>query len=716
MRSSIAYSSTTDVRKGHASFLSGRKANTAFFSQIQPKLAIGQPGDKYEVEADAMADSVVQKLQRKENNAPPFFKKVSNTIQPKCNVCTEEVVQRKEIEEDIEDTTLEQDLRSSKGTGTALSSDTRSNMETAFDTDFSKVRIHTGSNAVQMSQNLNAQAFTHGSDVYFNHGKYNPNTNAGQHLLAHELTHVVQQKGLHRKMIQRDCVPIERPGGIQEMYCPPSERSTREGEEDHSIEVNSDSFTPIAERPSFSRIRLPDYTLTQEKTLANKRVDLANIGTTLFSIPTEIGVVININGNLEIHLACSGSIQPIRLTNIIIGKSREQREDLSMRQLIRSEALSRESNVTLDTYREVSNDLGQYIGNADMHFGAHLSGSLAARATLEAEATFAELFGIASASGGIETNARVDFRPRGTARFEFGIDDGGFELNKHFTFSNESRLSINVGANLNASFLGWEFLHETIPLLNTNYEHTIQLGSNANVLAQSGRSVPGVDLDLSNAPTQFSGIMNVVNELTSDEVAATGGGGNGDGSLRMPRHIRLSHSDERGQSFDTQLGNRMLSKRGNIPHSSFDDFRGSNVAVFKYYILPSNATDSEQSSRISEGYESRVNISRGLHSEFRLLGVLEELQRNAGPNTVLYLEQVFSERCPCARCRRAIIGRRESEALVRTKHADIFYIVPYSGSWIQRNRNLMRQYGLTPPSTASLNESQRGLGSRPDPD
>jgi len=289
-------------------------------------------------------------------------------------------------------------------------------------------------------------------------------------------------------------------------------------------------------------------------------------------------------------------------------------------------------------------------------------------------------------------------------------------MDKHFTFSNDSQLSIDVNANLNASFLGWEFLHQTIPLLTANYEHTIQLGSNANVLSQGGRSVPGVDLDLSDAPAQFSGIMNIIDDLTSGEVAATGGGGNGESSLRMPRHVRFSHSDERGHSFDSQLGNRLLSKRASIPHSSFDDFRGSNVAVFKYYILPSDATDSEQSSRIAEGYESRVNISRGLHSEFRLLGVLEEIQRNAGPNTVLYLEQVFSERCPCASCRGAIIGRRESEALVRTKHADIFYIVPYTGSWIQRNRNLMTQYGLTPPSRTSLNQSHRGLGSRPDPD
>ena len=59
--------------------------------------------------------------------------------------------------------------------------------------DFSNVRIHDDSNAAQMSKDLNAQAFTHGNDIYFNSGKYDTSSSAGQHLLAHELTHTVQQ-------------------------------------------------------------------------------------------------------------------------------------------------------------------------------------------------------------------------------------------------------------------------------------------------------------------------------------------------------------------------------------------------------------------------------------------------------------------------------------------------------------------------------------------
>jgi hypothetical protein len=63
----------------------------------------------------------------------------------------------------------------------------------SFGADFSKVNIHTGSDAVEMTTQLGAHAFTHGSDIYFNQGQYAPESTSGKHLLAHELTHTVQQ-------------------------------------------------------------------------------------------------------------------------------------------------------------------------------------------------------------------------------------------------------------------------------------------------------------------------------------------------------------------------------------------------------------------------------------------------------------------------------------------------------------------------------------------
>ena len=68
-------------------------------------------------------------------------------------------------------------------------------MERNFDVDFSNVRVHKDSNAVQMTRELNAQAFTYGRDIYFGAGRYNPRSSSGKRLLAHELTHVLQQNG-----------------------------------------------------------------------------------------------------------------------------------------------------------------------------------------------------------------------------------------------------------------------------------------------------------------------------------------------------------------------------------------------------------------------------------------------------------------------------------------------------------------------------------------
>jgi hypothetical protein len=214
---------------------------------IQTKLTIGQPGDRYEQEADAMADMVVQRLSNPESRQTKPATSLANTVtplvQPKCAACEEveqiqkkeddevrlengvqlkplfesdepppeEEIQRKcaecEAEEKLQKKgeadssknagmpSLESRLSSSKGSGSPLPEETRAQMESSFGADFGNVRIHTGSSAVQMSKELHAQAFTHGSDIYFNSGEYSPESTNGKHLLTHELTHTVQQGG-----------------------------------------------------------------------------------------------------------------------------------------------------------------------------------------------------------------------------------------------------------------------------------------------------------------------------------------------------------------------------------------------------------------------------------------------------------------------------------------------------------------------------------------
>jgi hypothetical protein len=139
-------------------------------------------------------------------------------VQRKCSHCDEEEkIQKKELGESITPLIQKSSLQSSseaeapnhienqiittRGCGRNIDEETRDFMENRFGVDFSGVRIHTDSQAALMSQELNAKAFTVGNDIYFNQGYFNPNTYSGKHLLAHELTHTIQQGGSNVKRL-----------------------------------------------------------------------------------------------------------------------------------------------------------------------------------------------------------------------------------------------------------------------------------------------------------------------------------------------------------------------------------------------------------------------------------------------------------------------------------------------------------------------------------
>ncbi len=97
---------------------------------------------------------------------------------------------------------IENRLVNEKGKGQKMDRQTSRFMENSFGSDFNHVNIHTDTKAAQMSKELGAQAFTHGNDIYFNKGRYNPTSKDGKHLLAHELTHTIQQTGKIAKQLQ----------------------------------------------------------------------------------------------------------------------------------------------------------------------------------------------------------------------------------------------------------------------------------------------------------------------------------------------------------------------------------------------------------------------------------------------------------------------------------------------------------------------------------
>lgn len=123
-----------------------------------PKLTVSRPGDIYEQEADRAADEVMR-LRKPEQE---------------CLGCGEKIPGQ-------------------GSSGHALPASVRGFFETRFGHDFSKVRVYSDNNAAEMASGLHARAFTVGNDIYFGSREYAPGTSTGDKLLAHELTHTIQQ-------------------------------------------------------------------------------------------------------------------------------------------------------------------------------------------------------------------------------------------------------------------------------------------------------------------------------------------------------------------------------------------------------------------------------------------------------------------------------------------------------------------------------------------
>jgi hypothetical protein len=180
--------------------------NRAVSQLIQAKLKVGKPNDTYEQEADRVADTVMRlsepTIQRQEEE------KKEETVQTKPIAPITPLIQRQATEEKKEETAqakgvadtpevtphLETRIQTMRGSGQPLPEATRTFFESRFGYDLGGVRVHTDSQADEASRSLNAQAFTIGQNVFFAGGRYEPQTNQGKWLLAHELTHTLQQQ------------------------------------------------------------------------------------------------------------------------------------------------------------------------------------------------------------------------------------------------------------------------------------------------------------------------------------------------------------------------------------------------------------------------------------------------------------------------------------------------------------------------------------------
>ena len=187
------------------------KSNTPFF---QAKLTVNEPGDEYEQEADAVADKVMRMAAPAtiSPSNPPDENKNKIQLKPipfsqifrKCADCEEEEkVHRKESTGGGGQTAppIVNEVISSNGK--SLDGNTQQFMESRMGHDFSHVQVHTDGKAAESAASVNALAYTSGNHVVFGSGQYQPNTEGGKRLLAHELVHVGQQEG-EGKSIQRE--------------------------------------------------------------------------------------------------------------------------------------------------------------------------------------------------------------------------------------------------------------------------------------------------------------------------------------------------------------------------------------------------------------------------------------------------------------------------------------------------------------------------------
>ncbi|WP_223265319.1 eCIS core domain-containing protein [Nostoc sp. 'Peltigera membranacea cyanobiont' 210A] len=212
----------------------------------QTKLTVNQPGDVYEQEADKVAQQVMQTMSEpvsKQSVQREALPEEEEELQMKSLADTNISLQREALPEEEEEelqmksladnnislqrealpeeeeelqmksladtnislqrqgggvaatSNLETSIQQERGSGQPLSDDIRQPMEQAFGTDFSSVKIHTDNRSDQLNQSIQARAFTTGQDIFFRQGEYAPESHGGKELLAHELTHVVQQNG-----------------------------------------------------------------------------------------------------------------------------------------------------------------------------------------------------------------------------------------------------------------------------------------------------------------------------------------------------------------------------------------------------------------------------------------------------------------------------------------------------------------------------------------
>lgn len=166
-------------------------------------LEVSMPGDASEVEADRVADEVM----RMADGATPAQAGQPAERAVLHRSCASRAATKNRAAKNVTGDLSSLVARGTSGGGRALDRNTRAFMERRFGRDFGDVRVHTDATAAESAGALNAHAYTLGNNIIFSAGRYQPQTQQGRRLVAHELAHVLQQHQGSRaaRLIQRDC-------------------------------------------------------------------------------------------------------------------------------------------------------------------------------------------------------------------------------------------------------------------------------------------------------------------------------------------------------------------------------------------------------------------------------------------------------------------------------------------------------------------------------
>lgn len=222
---------------------------------IQPKMLLGPAEDKYEREADQIAQSMARQ---------PTNGELVSFRPSKYNVQRESVTETGATV----DANVEQAIRRAQGGGQPLDSNLRETLGQQFGADFSGVHIHTDSQANSLNHTLQARAFTTGQDIFFRQGEYRPQSQQGQALIAHELAHVVQQK---RESL-KSASTVQRKIGMEfEMHIFPVDQL--QGSKEEIAAMTDEQISKAGQVPDKTPIEeTKDYKLTVDNTSINQLV------------------------------------------------------------------------------------------------------------------------------------------------------------------------------------------------------------------------------------------------------------------------------------------------------------------------------------------------------------------------------------------------------------------------------------------------------------